>query len=175
MILVHTLKHIKEYSPARIVIVHTDFLADYSLLFLNGLLGKIGRLHKTEKYLKRFVNIVGTAEQIASLIERGIGVCGRSGFSVKAENIAVLIFKKLVLQIVSYTVGYGNKIRLVLSLELSIYRTVFGAEKSVRSAVVLHFPNVNVQTRRMLDIGILFAGAFVFNDFLFHIRQPPFL
>ena len=46
MILVHTLKHIKEYSPARVIIVHTDFLADYSLLFLNGLLDKFHVFHR---------------------------------------------------------------------------------------------------------------------------------
>ena len=48
-------KQIEHNLPARRILIHSDFLTDYSLLLFNGLLSKKRILNKIKQNFERFI------------------------------------------------------------------------------------------------------------------------
>ena len=143
--------------------VHSHFylLPDYALLFVNIFLSEVGVLHEVEQYFQRLGVIFSAGEKVYRVLKARHSVAVSAGSGVKLENIAVLVFKKLVLQIVGDAVGYCKKIGVLRSLEAVIYRAVICAEHSRSLHKTLHRRKKQVKPRLMMDYLVAFARALV--------------
>ena len=113
MMLVHRLQKPIKATVGRIVVVHAYFLGNNANLGLHRFFWKIRVSDKIKKLAERFLEAIGTAEQICRFVERGVGIGVGAVFRKALESIAsVLRHKELMLQKVRDAVGNGHHLRL---------------------------------------------------------------
>ena len=139
MLLVQTAQHVEEYPPAGVVVAHADLLPDNALFLGNAFRREVRRLDKGEQDLQRSLEVVGAAEEIAGLVERGERVGVGTSLGVQVEHIAVLVLEQLVFQEVGDALRHGAVVLVRRGLELGVDRAVLCAEHGFGGAVALHF------------------------------------
>ena len=118
--MVERVEEIKKQYPARRIVVHTDFLTDYALLFFDSFLCKKGMLNKIEQNLKRLVKFVGAGKEIAGLVKRSVGVCRSARLGKTRKGVSLLTFKKLMLEKMSDSLRYNCIFSILFGLECVI-------------------------------------------------------
>ena len=169
MVFIHSAQHIKGDAPVGAVVVHSYFLPYYSLLLAYGLRREIRRLNKIKQNREIIVKSIRAGEKIAGAVKRGKGVCRSARFGVFCKGVAVLTFKKLVLQKVRNTLGYTDL--LAVHRKAGINRAVFCAEYSIRRIILRLFKNIYFKPGRMHRLNIAFAYIAFKNLFLHYFSS----
>ena len=92
---VQVAEHPQVKPPARVIIVHLNFLPDNSLFLCHHLLRKVRLLHKVEEDVEVLVQAARRRKEVASLGKTGKGVRVCPQLAEEVESVVVLLFKEL--------------------------------------------------------------------------------
>ena len=130
----------KKFGTAGNEMVIEEFILPDNALFLgNAFRREVRRLDKGEQDLQRSLEVVGAAEEIAGLVERGERIGVGTSLGVQVEHIAVLVLEQLVFQKMGDALRYGAVVLVRRGFELGVDRAVLCAEHGFGGAVALHF------------------------------------
>ena len=131
MRVIHTFKHIEKALPIGNISVHIYFLTDYTLLFSDGFLGKIGVPYKIYQYFKILFKAPGARKKIACPVKARISVSRSASFCIALKCAQFFAFKKLVFKKMRRTRRYCRKAIAVASFKAGVNRAVVCAEHRI--------------------------------------------
>ena len=174
VVLVQALQKVEHHPPARVVLVHSDFLPDDALLLLHCFLGEIRMGHAIQQDFQRLLESVGAGKKVTGLVKAGKSIGRSTRLCIFFKGIALFAFKHLVLQIVGNPLRHLDKVRILPALKAGVDGTVLSRKHGVCGGKSLHRIQQHSQARGMLHPQIFFRQSAVLDDLAVHGYSASF-
>ena len=170
VVLVQALQKVEHHPPARVVLVHSDFLPDDALLLLHCFLGEIRMGHAIQQDFQRLLESVGAGKKVTGLVKAGKSIGRSTRLCIFFKGIALFAFKHLVLQIMCNS--HWRVQPLPIFLKPGIHPAVPGGKERIVLSKLRLRKHKNPQPifQRLLENGLSDSRIVSFD----HHNQPSF-